>query len=328
MSELAAGMLVQHASLGVGKVVALEPTAVHVFFPDSEKRYAAKLHLATARPLLRSDGVEPDAWLEGLSSFALDPVTRRYALAANWVTHEQAIADFHAAYPKGFLDPAYVGTGAGKRERASRWRAAGAEWAQALGGGEGERLFAAGDLRELVRRALRVERHVVLVPGGLEPGVLPRAFRDGEATAAFFDALLALLSVPSPSRARFDKLFAAAAALPVDPALAWPLATLFPFLAAPGRQVFLWPKSACGAAHRLGCDLRWDAAPNWATYSALRAFAAKLLEELQPSGARDFVDVEAFLHATATARPAPDAGRKRAARKPPAKASRREAARG
>ena len=34
MSELSVGMLVQHVSLGVGKVVALEPNAVHVFFPD------------------------------------------------------------------------------------------------------------------------------------------------------------------------------------------------------------------------------------------------------------------------------------------------------
>jgi hypothetical protein len=110
-------MLVQHASLGVGKVVALEPTAVHVFFPDSEKRYAAKLHLPTAKTLLKSS-VEPNEWLAGLSSFALDPVTRRYALAANWITHAQAIADFRASYPRGFLDPAYVGTGTGKRERA------------------------------------------------------------------------------------------------------------------------------------------------------------------------------------------------------------------
>jgi hypothetical protein len=322
-------MLVQHTSLGVGKVVALEPTAVHVFFPDSEKRYAAKLHLPTAKTLLRSDGFEPNAWLQGLSSFALDPITRRYALAANWVTHAQAIADFHATYPAGFLDPAYVGTGAGKRERASRWRAAGAEWAQALGEGQAERFLAAGDVRELVRRAGRIERHVVLVPGTFEAGALAAAFADEGATVAFFEALLAVLSVPSPARARFDRLFAATAALDVEPALAWPIATLFPFIVSPGRQVFLWPKSACGAADRLGCDLRYDPTPNWATYSALRGFATKLLEELQPSGASDFVDVEAFLNATATANRAADANRRKISRKSaPPKPGRRVAAKG
>ncbi len=327
MSDLATGMLVQHTSLGVGKVVAVEPTAVHVFFPDSEKTYAAKLHLPTAKTLLRSEGVEPNAWLTGLSDFSLDPVTRRYSLASNFVTHAQAIADFQATFPGGFLDPAYVGTGAGKRERASRWRAAGAEWTQALGDGQAEKLLEAGDVRELVKRAVRIEKHVVLVPGTFEPRALAQAFSDEEATTGFFQALLALMAVPSPARASFDKLFAATAALGVEPALAWPLATLFPFVAAPKRQVFLWPKFACSAAERLGCDLRYDPAPNWATYSALRTFATKLLGELQASGARDFVDVEAFLYATATNRDhGADASRRKVARKAPAAKSVRKAA--
>jgi hypothetical protein len=331
VSALATGMLVQHSSLGIGKVIAVEPTAVHVFFPDSEKRYAAKLHLPTANALLRSEGIERNAWLEGLSSFSLDPVTRRYALAANWVTHDQAIADFRATYPLGFLDPAYVGTGSGKRERASRWRAARVEWTQALGEGQGERLLESGDVRELVRRAIRIERHVVLVPGTFEAGALAEAFRDEDAAGAFFEALLAVLSVPSPARARFEKLFAATAALDLEPALAWPVATLFPFIAEPGRQVFLWPKIACAATERLGCDLRFDPVPKWPTYSALRGFAAKLLEELQPSGARDYVDVEAFLYATATTRDrGGDASRQKATTRKPVqpKAGRRAAAKG
>jgi hypothetical protein len=302
-------MLVQHASLGIGKVVAVEPTAVHVFFPDGEKRYAAKLQLPRAEALLRSDGVERNEWLEGLSSFKLDPVTRRYALAATWITHDQAIAEFRATYPRGFLDPAY----AAEHERASLWRAAGGEWAQALGEGRAERLLAGGDVRELVRRALRVERHVVLVPGTFEPEALPAAFRDLAAAGAFFQALLAVLAVPSPARARFEKLFAATAALDVEPDLVWPLATLFPFIAEPGRQVFLSPRAACGAAERLGSDLRFDAAPNWATYSALRALSERLLAKLQPSGARDFVDVEAFLYATAPTRDRAAAPRRRKA---------------
>jgi len=271
------------------------------------------------RAMLRSDGFDRDAWLEGLSSFSLDPLTRRYALAANWLTHAQAIADFEATYPRGFLDPAYLGSGGGKRERASRWRAAGADWTELLGGGKAEQFFDDGDVRELVRRTTRIERHVVLVAGALEPGSLARAFRDEETTRAYFDALLGVLSVPSPARARFDRLFAATAALGLPPAIAWPVATLFPFIAQPARQVFLAPRSACGGAERLGCDLRYDAAPNWATYSALRAFSTKLLEELKPSGARDFVDVEAFLHATATAKDrAAAAGRRKASAKAPA----------
>ena len=77
--------------------------------------------------------------------------------------------------------------------------------------------------------------------------------------------------------------------------------------------MFLRPGTACDAARRLGCDLRWDDTPNWATYSAFRNFSTSLLEELRPIGARDHVDVETFLHVTATVRPkAKSAGTRRA----------------
>src|SRR6266540_2884397 len=230
MSELSIGTLVQHISLGVGKVVALEPNAVHVFFKDREERFAAKLRLPDASKLIRTDGVERDAWLEGLSAFALDEGSGRYALAANFLTHEQAIAGFLKGYPKGFADPAYVGTGTGK---------------------------------EILKRALRVEKHVVQVAGTFAPGALTEALGDPETAGPFMEALLELLSVPSPGRARFEKLFAATEALELDPALAWPIATVFPFVADPTRHVFLWPKTACGAAERLGCNLRYDVEPNW-----------------------------------------------------------------
>jgi hypothetical protein len=303
MTDIATGSLVKHVSLGIGKVVAVEATAVHVFFPHSEKRYAAKLRWPAASPLLTRDGVEPDAWLAGLTSFALDPKTGRYALAANFLTHDEAVAEFLKTFPKGFADPAYVGDGTGKRERASRWRAANAEWTQAFGGGQGERLVADGELREVIRRALRVGGHVTSVPGMIDQDVLAEALEPGDVVAAFFDALFGLLSVPSPARPRFEKLFTSSDALGVEPDLAWPMATLFPFVADPTRHVLLLPKSACAAAARLGCDLRYKPAPNWATYGALRGFSEQLLEELKVQGARDLIDIEGFLHAVGT--PAP-----------------------
>jgi hypothetical protein len=73
MADLENGTLVEHTKLGVGKVVAVEATAVHVFFPESDKRFAAKLGQPAARALLRTEGFQRDAWLEELSAFALDP---------------------------------------------------------------------------------------------------------------------------------------------------------------------------------------------------------------------------------------------------------------
>ena len=294
MSDLAKGSLVQHVSLGIGKVVAVEATAIHVFFPGSGKRHAAKLRWPLAKPFIQTDVPKRDAWLEGLSSFAMDPGNGRYALAENWLSHDQAVAELLARVPEGFA-------GAARSGRTFRWRAAQAVWAERFGRGQGEALLAAGDVPGLVRRALETERLVAQVPGILEEGSLRDAFASPEPSLAYFGALFELLAAPKPGRARFEKLFAAASGLGAPAVATWPLATLFPFLAQPGRHMVL-ARTARAAAERLGCDLRYDAAPNWTTYATLRDFAAGLLQLLAPLGATDFGDVELFFHAIATRR--------------------------
>ena len=215
MSDLLAGMLVRHASLGVGKVVAVEPNAVHVFFPESEKRFAAKLRLPGAKALLTTEAVEPDAWLAGLTSFALDATSGRYALAANWLTHEQAVAEFLAVYPQGFADPTYAGTASASARRGGAPRApAGARRSATVreSGWSSE-----GEIDALVRRIAAIEPLTTLFAGALEEDGIRRRVRGPAASRLFFDALFGLLSVPIPSRARFDKLFSAAAGLGVSP---------------------------------------------------------------------------------------------------------------
>jgi len=290
-------MLVQHATLGVGKVVALEPNAVHVFFPESDKRFAVKLRLPAATPLLRTDGVAPNSWLEGLSDFSLDAKSGRYALAATWLTHDQAIAGFLAAYPGGFEDPGFVQAGDAKGERASRWRAAHDAWSAALGDGAGEKLLAEDGVKELAKRALKVVKQVAAFAVADEEA-LGAALSDQELARTYFEALFEVLAAPAPGRARYEKLFAAALALPGASGSKWAFATLFAFVAQPQRNVFLRPKAACDAAARLGCDIRYDETPNWATFSALRNFSTQLLETLKAHGAKDFIDVECFLHVT------------------------------
>ncbi len=79
MSDFSTGMVVRHSTLGIGKVVALEPTAVHVFFAEGERREAAKLRLPTARVYMQPDPKARDDRLDNLPPFALDPATGRYA---------------------------------------------------------------------------------------------------------------------------------------------------------------------------------------------------------------------------------------------------------
>jgi len=82
VSDFEPGLLVRHDTLGLGKVVAAEPSAVHVFFADGERQAAAKLRLPAARAFLRVELAGQDVRLEGLPAFALDPTTGRYAPAA------------------------------------------------------------------------------------------------------------------------------------------------------------------------------------------------------------------------------------------------------
>jgi hypothetical protein len=325
MTDLENGVLVQHVSLGVGKVVALEANAAHVFFPDGDKRFAAKLRLPVARALLRTDGFERNGWLEGLSAFELDPTTGRYALAASWLTHDQAVDQFLEVFPKGFVDPAYLAAGHG--ERASVWRAAHQAWVGKPRNGEREPSPSGDDLASLVKRALRVEKVVAPLHPAADRGAVKAAFADEATARAYFTALVELLAVPSPGRNRFEKLYGAAASLPIEPPQRWMIATLFPFVAAPERHILLRPRSTREAAERLGCDLRYDAAPNWVTYSTLRSLATQLLGKLKAIGAKDYVDVESFLHVTATAKRHPARGEEAAVPRRPRGGSREAALR-
>ena len=309
MKEMSTGSLVKHRSLGMGKVVAIEANALHVFFPGSDTRYAAKLRWPAVSPFLTREDLEPNSWLEGLTSFSLDAVSGRYALAANFISQDEAVALFLEEHPKGFAEVPPARAGALRRDRGARWRAASEEWVNVFGAGQGERYLEDGNYGELSRRALRVAAHAAGIPGMVEVEDLKEAFEPGDVVRHFFDALFGYLSVPSPARARFEKLCAASNALGVPSDSAWPMATFFPFVAVPTRQMVLVPRSASGGASRLGCDLQYQAAPNWATYSRLRDLSTRLLEKLQPSGAKDLVDVEVFLHATGARRPAAAAKR-------------------
>jgi hypothetical protein len=309
MSGLENGMMVQHASLGLGKVVALEEKAVHVFFAASDARFATKLRLPMALPLL-TPAASTNAWLSRLPGFAFDAKTGRYGLAGTWLSHADAAARFLEVFPKGFADPGYVGDGAGKRDRVPRWRRAHELYVETLGGAEGERLLAAGDVAGLVERALRVERIVRPLHRDAEKASFEDALKDLDVARGYFATLFELLAAPVPEQPRFEALAAAVAAMQPGATResGWPIVTLLPFVARPDLHMLLRPRFACEVGHRLGLELAYEPQPSWSTYSALLRSTELLLEKLRPLGARDHVDVEAFMHVVTAkhARPKPE----------------------
>lgn len=300
MTTLENGMLVQHASLGLGKIVALEPKAIHVFFATSGARIATKLQLPMALSFL-SPSESPSAWLSGLSGFALDAKTGRYGRAVAWLSHADAVARFLESFPLGFTDPKYVGA---DNERTHRWRHAHELFDETLGRGEGERLLAAGDVSGLVARTLKVDRHVRTLHKDADKTSFADGLEDPAAASGFFAALFELLATATPEPSRFEALAAAVAALApgAAPESRWPIVTLLPFIARPDLHMLLRPRFACEVAQRLGLELAYEPHPNWSTYASLLGSAELLLEKLRSLGARDHVDVEVFMHAS-TARP-------------------------
>ena len=317
MTSLENGMLVQHASLGLGKVVAIEAKAVHVVFATQDARFATKLRLPTALPFL-SPCTSSNAWLSGLSGFDLDEKTGRYGRTATWLSHADAVARFTEVFPLAFADPAYVDAEKGRGDRAARWRRAHLAFVENLGNGQGEELLAAGDVAGLVKRTLEVERIVRTLHRDAEKTSFEAGLQDPVASRAFFAALFDFLATAPPDRARFEALAASVAALApgAAPESGWPVVTLLPFVARPDVHMLLRPHFACDVAQRLGIELAYEAEPNWPTYASLLASAGQLLEKLRPLGARDHVDVEAFMHAV-TAKPARPKSKPGAARAAP-----------
>jgi hypothetical protein len=304
MVGLENGMMVQHASLGLGKVVALEDKAVHVFFALSDGRFATKLRLPMALSLL-GPATSSNAWLSRLSGFAFDDKSGRYGLAGTWLSHAEAEARFVEAFPKGFSDPSYSNS-TDKRDRVARWRRAHDAYVETLAGGRGEKLLAEGDVAGLVARALAVEKNVRALHKEPEKASFEEALKDPAAARGYFEALFELLAAPAPAEQPFEALAASVAAL--LPAAAsevrWPLVTLMPFVARPEVDMLLRPRFACEVGHRLGLELAFEPQPNWSTYSTLLRSVELLLEKLRPLGARDHVDVEAFMHVVTARQPA------------------------
>ena len=155
------------------------------------------------------------------------------------------------------------------------------------------------DYKSLAERAQKVLSGLNLL-SPYESAAFHDAMREQSALRSFFTTLLLVLDADPLTAGIFDEYVNAVSALPAarSRVATWPVATLFPYLAAPSRYMFLKPEVTKIAADSLGFDLKYDPLPNWNTYEALQRMGAIYLGLLRPFGARDFVDVQSFIWVT------------------------------
>lgn len=294
LNDIKVNALVEHPALGLGRVIAIQGTNVHVYFHKSGGRCATKLAASAVAKFLRPAGVASHVWLDHLPRFDYDEKQVKFCLEHDRLTHEQAVAKFMATFPGGFNDTRYLGTlKEGERVYKDRMAALSRDLVR-----DGADLLAHGDSKGFRDRLVEVSKVNLLNPKWTQPA-LRDAVADAPAATPFFEAILRAAS-EAPSEAAFSAVAEALDRLPANgsPVATWPVATFFPFLARPTEHMFLRPSPTREAAKRLHFELNYSAQPNWRTYSSLLAFAAELLEELRRYGAKDYIDVQSFIFVT------------------------------
>ena len=294
------GVLVRHPlkpEWGLGKVLEVRGKTVTVHFKDdSEKDFRL---IAIDRVPLKIVANQSDPVLDNLPPFLGD----RFDVRSKKVSFTDAERRFKEIFPRGFLDPDYLGSGkTGKDEFGERNYkvAAHQRYVDQLGEGQAEELLGSGEVEELIERACRVVSKDINLLSPFEM----MAFHDGlsgdrDAAERFFRACFAFIGAGSPNRERFQSLADAVTSLPVEEGKArvatWPVLTILPFLARPDCFMFLKPEPTKECAERLRFHLQYSPDLRWLTYSKLMAMSHELLERLQPLGARDFIDVQSFI---------------------------------
>ena len=287
------GMLVTHPRCpewGPGKVVYVDGARVHVVFRDVSEREAKVIGVDHVS--LEKADVQTDPVLDNLPPLRQEGgkwVLTRQRLALN-----DALAFFTWKFPGGFTDANYIGDRQ-DGERHYKWKAH-ESFVSKLGNGQAKALLFVGKIGELRQRAFSVVGQVNLL-AVFEHAAFRDALNDAAAAERFFDTLFHLLDTCEVTRDAFDPYADAVRDLPQkgnSRVASWPVATILPYLAQPGRHMFLKPQATLEAAERLGFDLRYDPAPNWPTYEALLRMSNVYLEMLRPHGARDFIDVQSF----------------------------------
>jgi hypothetical protein len=123
-----------------------------------------------------------------------------------------------------------------------------------------------------------------------------KALAASPASLQLLEAYADVIAEGSLSEEKFGRLSAGFEAMGLGKGK-WTLLTLWPTLASYKGFVFIKPTVTKNAAEGMGVALNYDAKPNYQTYQGAITLYDKLWALLEPKGAKDWVDIQAFIWA-------------------------------
>jgi len=288
------GVLVEHTVWKRGKVIEIVSPYAIIHFPAlSNSPQGPQRKLREDASQLTKSSVQSDPELDGIETGPAKPrkVSKRKVKDIQNPL-EDTIAWFEQTYPGKFADEKFVDSDLRNK------RAAQEVFTANFGEGRGAAMVDEGKHAEIASALDGIYRATnILSP--FEVKAVHKAFVKGDESATKVLGFT-LAFVSNPGMPTFKAMAEAVGQLPADggKVFTWPIVTLLPFVADPKRYLALKPTNTELMAARMSYDLKYDSAPNWETYDFTLRMAAQLLEKLAPLGAKDMMDVQAFMWAT------------------------------
>jgi hypothetical protein len=197
---------------------------------------------------------------------------------------------FTSFFPRGFSDPKYIAWERGYKLEAH------IKWQVALDQRSFKNLLNSNKYSEIAEIATRIESRTNLL-FSFEKMAFRDAVRQPEGARVFAEGLYELLFGRGSEERRFENWCEAVGKLPRKQTrvLTHPVVTIFPFIAAPDRHIFLKPNATKRAAAAYGYNFQYNSRPSWEVYSSLLGFADKIRADLKQMKPRDMIDIQSFI---------------------------------
>lgn len=288
------GILVEHPVWQRGKVIEVNPPYAIIHFPALDNSpQGPQRKLRDDAPQLTKSNVQKDPTLDAIETGP--PKAKKSAKRkVKDIQHpiDETVHWFEQTFPGKFADEKFLTADVNTK------RAAHDVFNANFGDGRGKAMIEAGKHAEIATALDGIYRSTnILSP--FEVKAVHKAFVKGDESATKVLAT-ALAFINSPGMPTFKAMAEAVRELPADGAkvFTWPIVTMLPFLADPKRFLALKPTNTELMAARMSFDLKYDSTPNWETYDHTLRMSQQLLQRLQQIGAKDMIDVQAFMWAT------------------------------